>query len=106
MKNTETSIDTLTDDGRGQKIVELQRIQKDLLDAAKAAYVRLLSLGDYNNRHTEAGQYELHMLSRSISKASGESQQEVQESSEETALLMRLDKNTVKAISKYKKEWY
>lgn len=59
---------------------------EDLVKAASLAYGRLLSLGDYEGRHTMQGQLELCMLRDALAAATGKSAQEVQEQHEAASL--------------------
>jgi bisphosphoglycerate-independent phosphoglycerate mutase (AlkP superfamily) len=53
-------------------------LEKLLTDACVTAYIRLLTIGEYPGRNTEAGQSELATLRDVIAEAQGRSGEEVQ----------------------------
>lgn len=63
-----------------------------LLEALEAAYLRLLTLGDYTGRHTAEGQSELVDMREAIAAAKNVEGQEVQDWGESIALQRRLGK--------------
>jgi hypothetical protein len=53
-------------------------LEKRLTDVCMSAYIRLLTIGEYPGRNTEAGQRELATLRDVIAEAQGRSGEEVQ----------------------------
>ena len=81
--------------GEGGANARLMAAAPDLLEACQAAYLRLLTIGEYPGRSTSDGQRELATLRDIIAGATGLNPQTIQDDAEEIGVLRRNGKAAI-----------